>query len=320
MSNIQKIDRRDFVKLFGLASGGIILGCTVSSEKKEFIPSVNKERFHPNVFIQIEKNGNITLIASRSEMGQGIRTSLASAIAEELEADWKYISVTQAIGHEKYGNQNTDGSRSVRTRLTPMRKMGATAKMMLITTAAKKWNVAEKDCKAENHFVINKNTNDHIFFGDLVEAASRIAIPSEETIKLKNVEDFKFIGKTLKSVDLKDFIHGTATYGIDVRIPNMKFASIARCPVTFGAVKSFQKNNAEKVIGVEAIFEMPRLIPPTGKFFGMLGGIAVIGNNTWSTFQGKQALNIKWDKGENEGFDSEEFQKILTKRVRKKGS
>ena len=319
MSKIQKIDRRDFVKLFGLATGGIILGCSVSSDKKDFIPSENKAGFNPNVFVQIEKNGNVTLIAPRSEMGQGIRTSLASAIADELEADWAFVTVKQAIGHEKYGNQNTDGSRSVRTRLEPLRKMGATAKMMLITAAAKKWNVAETDCKAENHFIINKNTNDKIFFGDLVEAAASVSIPNEESIQLKDVADFKFIGKTLKSVDLKDFTHGTATYGIDVRLPNMKFAAIARCPVTFGTVKSFKKDKAEKTAGVEQIFEVPRLTPPTGKFFGMLGGVAVIANNTWAAFQGKLDLDIEWNNGENESFDSEEFKKTLTERVHKTG-
>ncbi|MFT5256791.1 MAG: isoquinoline 1-oxidoreductase beta subunit [Arenicella sp.] len=319
MSSVQKIDRRDFVKLFGLASGGIILGCSVASDSKNFMPSVQIESFQPNLFIHLQKNGNVTLIASRSEMGQGIRTSLASAIADELEADWQYVSVAQAIGHEKYGNQNTDGSRSVRTRLEPMRKMGATAKMMLITAAAKKWNVAETACKAENHFVINKDTNEQIFFGDLVADAANLPTPNEKNIQLKKVEDFKYIGKTLKSVDLKDFTHGTATYGIDIRMPNMKFAAIARSPVTFGSVKSFTKDKAEKIAGVEAIFEMPRLVPPTGKFFGMLGGVAVIANNTWAAFQGKLALDIQWNKGPNENFDSDEFKKILTKRVQKTG-
>ena len=157
MSKIQQINRRDFVKLFGLASGGIILGCNISSDKKTFIPQVDGT-FAPNLFVQIQKNGNITLLASRSEMGQGIRTSLASAIADELEADWKYITVKQATGNAKYGNQNTDGSRSVRTLLEPMRKMGATAKAMLIAAAANKWNIPKTDCKAENHFIINTQT------------------------------------------------------------------------------------------------------------------------------------------------------------------
>ncbi|WP_299061723.1 molybdopterin cofactor-binding domain-containing protein [uncultured Polaribacter sp.] len=318
MSKIAKINRRDFVKLFGLASSGIMLGCNISSDKKDFIPQVDGT-FTPNLFVQIKKDGNIIIIASRSEMGQGIRTSLASAIADELEADWQYITVKQAIGHEKYGNQNTDGSRSVRTRLEPMRKMGAIAKMMLITAAAKKWNIKEIDCKAENHFIINKNTKEKIFFGDLVESAALLKIPSDENINLKKVEDFKFIGKTLKSVDLHDFTHGKAIYGIDVKIPNMKYAAIARCPVAFGSVKKYTKNKAEKVADVTDIFDLERLKPPTGKFFGMFGGVAVIANNTWAAFQGKLALNIEWNNGENESFNTEEFKKILEERVHKKG-
>lgn len=319
MNKIQKINRRDFVKIFGLTSTGIILGCNISSDSKEFIPTTDGDSFSPNLFIEIHKNGQITLISSRSEMGQGIKTSLASAIADELEADWSYISVKQAIGHEKYGNQNTDGSRSVRTILEPMRKMGAAAKMMLIAAAAKKWNVDEKNCKAENHHVININTNEKIFYGDLVAEASKISIPKEETIKLKKVEDFKYIGKTLKSVDLNDFTHGTATYGIDIRIPNMKFAAIARCPVTFGTVKSFDSINAEKVVGVEKVISLERMAPPVGQFFGALGGVAVIANNTWAAFQGKLALNIEWNYGENHAFDTDIFKETLAKRLQKKG-
>ena len=318
MSKIAHINRRDFVKLFGLASTGIILGCNVSSNKKEFLPQVDGT-FAPNVFVQIQKDGNITLIASRSEMGQGIKTSLTSAIADELEADWQYITVKQATGNAKYGNQNTDGSRSVRTLLEPMRKMGAATKMMLITAAAKKWNVAESVCKAKNHYIMNTNSGDKIFFGDLVDEASKVAIPADENIKLKKVEDFKYIGKSLKSVDLKDFTHGTATYGIDFRIPNLKFAAIARCPVTYGTVKSFDSTDAEKVAGVEKVIELNKMDPPVGQFFGALGGVAVIANNTWSAFQGKLELDIEWNYGENHSFNSDEYKALLTQRVHQKG-
>jgi isoquinoline 1-oxidoreductase beta subunit len=318
MSSIQQVNRRDFVKLFGLASGGILLGCNISSDKKEFIPQV-EGTFTPNLFVQIQKDGNIILLASRSEMGQGIRTSLASAIADELEADWNYITVKQSTGNAKYGNQNTDGSRSVRTLLEPMRKMGATAKAMLITAAAQKWTIPESDCKAENHFIINTQNNDTIFFGDLVDEAAKVAIPAAESIKLKKVEDFKFIGKTLKSVDLKDFTHGTANYGMDIRIPNMKFAAIARCPVTFGTVKSVDKTAAEKTAGVEKIIEIERIVPPTGQFFGALGGVAVIANNTWSAFQGKLNLDIEWNYGENHSFDTEKFKEKITERLQENG-
>lgn len=318
MSKIQQINRRDFVKLFGLASTGIILGCSVSGDKKEFIPQVDGN-FTPNLFVQIQKDGKITLLASRSEMGQGIRTSLASAIADELEADWKFITVKQATGNAKYGNQNTDGSRSVRTILEPMRKMGAASKMMLITAAAQKWNVSESDCKAENHHIVNTISGNKIFFGDLVDEAAKVAIPADETIKLKKVEDFKYIGKTLKSVDLKDFTHGTAMYGIDVRIPNMKFAAIARCPVTFGTVKSFDSSRAVKTAGVEKVIKLDRIVPPTGQFFGVLGGVAVIANNTWSAFQGKLDLDIEWNYGDNHSFDTNKFKETLTQRLKEKG-
>ena len=295
MTKIQNLSRRNFVKVFGLASGGILLGCSTTGEKKGFVPKMTDEKgFTPNLFINIKKDGNITLIASRSEMGQGIRTSLASAIADELEADWSYISLQQAIGDEKYGNQNTDGSRSVRTMLAPMRKMGATAKMMLIAAAAKKWNVPKNECIADNHYIVNTITKEKIFFGDLVEEASKITLPASEEITLKATKNFKYIGKNLKSVDLKDFTHGTAVYGIDKRIPNMKFAAIARCPVTFGTIKSVDKSAAEEISGVEKIIKMDRMTPPTGKFFGMLGGVAVVANNTWAAFQGKLSLEIDW--------------------------
>ncbi len=319
MNKIQQINRRDFVKLFGLSTSGIILGCNIGSDKKEFIPTSDGNSFSPNLFVQIHKDGNITLLASRSEMGQGIRTSLASAIADELEADWKYITVKQATGNAKYGNQNTDGSRSVRTLLEPMRKMGAIAKLMLISAAAKKWNIAESDCKAENHHIINLKTKEKLFFGDLVDAAAKVEVPSEDKIQLKKVEDFKYIGKKLKSVDLKDFTHGTANYGIDVRIPNMKIAAIARCPVTFGSVKSFDATEAKAVAGVEDVVQLDRIVPPTGQFFGALGGVAVIANNTWSAFQGKLSLNIDWNKGDNENFNTESFNALLKERVQKKG-
>lgn len=318
MSKIHKVNRRDFIKLFGLASSGIILGCNLSSDQKDFIPKLDGV-FSPNLFVQINNDGKVILISSRSEMGQGIKTSLTSAIADELEADWNYIEVKQATGDSKYGNQNTDGSRSVRTRLEPMRKIGATAKMMLITAASKIWDVSEDECFAKNHFIYHSKTNRKLFYGDLVDEASKVALPSESSLKLKEVKDFNYIGKTLKSIDLKDFTHGTAKYGIDIRIPNMKFAAIQRCPVTFGKVKSFDSSFAEEIPGVEKVIKLDRIVPPTGQFFGALGGVAVVANNTWAAFQGKLDLNIDWDYGENHLFDTNDFKKTISQRISKKG-
>ena len=307
MEDIQNISRRNFVKVFGLASGGLIIGCQFTSEK-ESIKIDDGTTFAPNLFVQLKKDGKLILLCARSEMGQGIRTSLTSAIADEMDADWEYVRVEQATGDEKFGNQNTDGSRSVRTILEPMRKLGATTRAILIAAAAKKWQASLSDCTVEMHYVINKNNNKKLFFGDLVEEAMQIEIP--EDVQLKDKKDFKYIGKTLKSIDIKEFTHGTATYGLDARLPNMKFAVIARCPSTFGTVKSFDQSDAIKVAGVEAIFEVERVKRP----FGMLGGVAVVANNTWAAIQGRNNLEVTWNTGENGKYNSKNYTQKLTNR------
>jgi isoquinoline 1-oxidoreductase beta subunit len=312
MEDIQNISRRNFVKVFGLASGGLIIGCQFTSEK-ESIRIDDGTTFTPNLFVQLKKDGKLILLSSRSEMGQGIKTSLTSAIADEMDADWEYVSVDQATGNKKFGNQNTDGSRSVRTILEPMRKLGATTRAILIATAAKKWQISPSDCTAEMHYVINKNNNKKLFFGDLVEEAMQIEIPKD--VQLKDKKDFKYIGKTLKSIDIKDFTHGTATYGLDARLPNMKFAVIARCPSTFGTVKSFDNSDAIKVAGVEAVFEVERVKRP----FGMLGGVAVVANNTWAAIQGRNNLEVIWDTSENGKYNSKNYTQKLTNRVHTRG-
>ena len=311
--------RRDFVKIFGLATGGLLLGCNVSADKVVVNTLEDGISFVPNLFIQLQKDGTVTIVVARSEMGQGIRTSMASAIAEDLEADWKYVTVQQATGDTKFGNQNTDGSRSIRTLLKPMRKMGAMARSILEQAAAKKWNIAASDCKAENHFVVNNTTGEKVFFGDLVEEAKTIAIPSDENIILKDKKEFKYIGKkVIRGIDMEDFLHGKANYGLDARLPNMKFAAIARSPVAFGSVKSFDTSEATEISGVEQVVQLDRLIPPAGQFFGMLGGVAVIANNTWSAFQGKNNLNVKWESGINESYDTEKFKEKLISRIHNK--
>jgi len=312
MDAIQNMSRRNFVKVFGLASGGLIIGCQFSGTDK-VVRIDDGTSFTPNLFVQLKKDGKLVLMASRSEMGQGVRTSLTSVIADEMDADWSFVSVTQATGDSKFGNQNTDGSRSIRTIFEPMRKMGATARAMLVSTAAKKWNVSTSDCKTKNHYVINSLTKDKLFYGDLVEDAMNVEIPTE--VSLKDKKDFTYIGKTLKSVDLNDFTHGTAVYGIDARLPNMKFATIARSPSTFGTVKSVDKTATMNITGVEQVVALERVKRP----FGMLGGVAVIATNTWAAIQGKNSLNIVWDKGLNGAYDSEKFMQKITNRVHNKG-
>jgi len=311
MSDIHNMSRRSFVKNIGLASGGLIIaGSTYFYfDKKE--PD-NLIEFNPNLFIQLNSDGSLILIASRSEMGNGVRTSLTSVIADEMDADWNKVIVKQAVGDVKYGDQNTDGSKSVLFLYETMRKMGATARAMLITAAAKTWQVPEEECTAENHFIIH-SSGKKLEFGALVETAKTLKVPT--TVVYKNPNNFKYIGKHLKSIDINEYVNGSAVFGLDKRLPNMKFVAIARCPVTFGTVKSFDKTAAMKIRGVEAVIEIPRIEKP----FGPLGGVAVIATNTWAAFKGKAALEIEWNYGENENYDSDKYMNQITENVHKPG-
>lgn len=294
------------------------MGCNFSGQTPVINTLEDGISFVPNLFIQLRKNGKVTIVVTRSEMGQGIRTSMAAAIADEMEADWNLVKVLQATGDAKFGDQNTDGSRSIRTLLNPMRKMGAMARSILEQAAAKKWNTEVANCKAENHFVINTISGEKIAFGKLVTEARTIPAPKENSIQLKDKKEFKYIGKGLKSVDLDDFTRGRARYGLDMVIPNMKYAAIARCPVTFGKVKSFDARDAKEVFGVEEVIQLDRIKPAAGQqFFGMLGGVAVVASNTWSAFQGKNNLTVEWDMGSNESYDSKKYNEKIVKRVQK---
>lgn len=310
MKDVKNVSRRSFLKGLGLASGGLIIasGTTlfIGCEPKEVI------EFNPNLFVQLNSDGNLILVASRSEMGQGVRTSLTSVIADEMEADWDRVSIKQAVGDVKYGDQNTDGSKSVRLLYEEMRKIGAATKAVLITAAAKKWEVPASELKAENHFVIS-NSGKKIGFGELVEIAKTIEVPKD--VVLKDPKDFKFIGKYLPSKDVENLSNGSAVFGLDKRLDNMKFAAIKRCPVTFGTVKSFDKTEALKIAGVLDVVEIPRVEKP----FGPLGGVAVVATNTWAAFKGKEALKVEWDFGANANYDTEEYMKQITANVQKKG-
>lgn len=312
MKKIQNISRRSFVRSIGLASGGLILACNTSvfSDKEKEIK--NLINFNPNLFVQLNSDGSLILVASRSEMGNGVRTSLPSIIADEMEADWSKVSIQQATGDKKYGDQNTDGSRSIRYLFDTMRQMGATAKAMLITAAAQTWNVSEEECKAENHFIVH-SSGKKLGFGELVEVAKTLEVPTD--VQLKDSKNYKYIGKSLKSIDVDDYVSGNAIFGLDKRLPNMKFAAVARCPVTFGTVKTFDKTETLKIKGVLDVIEIPRIERP----FGALGGIAVVATNTWAAFKGRDALKIEWNFGANKDYDSENYMNQITKNVDKQG-
>ena len=181
MDAIQNMSRRNFVKVVGLASGGLIIGCQFTSCNTEIVRIDDGTTFTPNLFVQLKKDGTLILLASRSEMGQGIRTSLTSVIADEMDADWNFVTVVQATGDSKFGNQNTDGSRSIRTIFEPMLKIGATSIAFLIPSSLKLWNISISSFKTQYHYVINTITNAHFFSAYLLDASMHIPVPTTFT-------------------------------------------------------------------------------------------------------------------------------------------
>jgi isoquinoline 1-oxidoreductase beta subunit len=313
---IRKIDRRSFLKATGLTATGVVLGLQMQScaPKKVGAP------FSPNVYLTINGDGTIVIVAHRQEMGTGIRTNLPLVLADELGADWSKVSLVQAVGDEpKYGDQNTDGSYSVRMFFEPMRKAGASARLMLEKAAASQWGVSVSECKAEDNAIVNKQNGKKIPFGDLTEIASKLEVPKAEEIKLKDKSEWKYIGKSTGTYDAPYIANGTAVFGLDKKVEGMKYAVVARCPVWGGKVKTYNADKAKVVPGVIAVKEIPASNIPAD-FHVPMGGIAIVADNTWSAIQGRNALEIEWDFGPNADYDTEAYINEMKAKVKKKGT
>jgi isoquinoline 1-oxidoreductase beta subunit len=273
----------------------------------------------PLVFVAIGEDGTVTVVCHRSEMGQGVRTSMPMIVADELEADWKRVRVVQAPGDQKrFGNQDTDGSRSTRHFFEPMRRCGAAARAMLETAAAARWNVPVGEVEAQNHEVVHRASGRRLGYGAVAKDAAKLPVPSRETLRLKDPSRFRYIGKgNVKLVDGPDIASGKAQYGIDTRLPGMLYAVVARPPVYGGKVAKYDAAQALKVPGVVRVVEIESSQPPAE--FNPLGGVAVIGRTTWAAIKGREALKIEWDDGPNREYDSETFKAMLEEAARKPG-
>ena len=252
-------------------------------------------------------------------MGQGVRTGMPMIVADELEADWRRVRVVQATGDEKrFGNQDTDGSRSTRHFFDPMRRCGAAARTMLEAAAAARWKVPVTEVEAKNHEVVHRPTGRRLGYGALAKAAASQAVPARETLRLKTPAQFRYIGKgQLKLVDAPDIVTGKAQYGMDTRLDGMLYAVVARPPVYGGKVVRYDATEALKVPGVVRVVEIESDSPPP--MFNPLGGVAVIGRNTWAAIQGRRALKIEWEDGPNASYDSTTFKVTLEEAARKPG-
>jgi isoquinoline 1-oxidoreductase beta subunit len=277
----------------------------------------DRATLHANIFVGIQPDGTVYIVAHRSEMGTFIRTSLPLVLADELDADWKRVKIDQAIGDRRYGDQNTDGSRSIRSFFDIMRECGAAARWMLIQAAALQWNVPAPECSTEPHTVVHNATGRRLGYGELAAAAARLTVPKKEQLQLKKPSEWRYIGKGMTSVDLEKLCTGKALYGMDARVEGMVYASIEHPPVFGGKVKTLDDQEALKVAGVHQTVSIDAFKPPAA--FQPLGGVAVIADNTWAAFQGRKKLNITWDNGPNESYDSVEYKKELRETTHKPG-
>lgn len=297
------VSRRTFLKLSvtvgAAAGGGLLLGFSmpaVSQDQKSGKSVIGGDAneaaqngvFAPNAFIQIDTAGKVTLVIPKVEMGQGVYTSIPMLIAEELEVPLDTVTLDHAPPDEKLftdpllGGQLTGGSTSIRYAWEPMRKAGATARMLLIGAAAQQWQVDAASCHAKSGQVIHAASNRSIGYGQLVDAAAKLPVP--QNVPLKDPKDFKIIGTAVKRLDSPEKVDGTATFGLDVRLPDMVYAAIANCPVFGGKLASVDDTNAKKIPGVRQVVKIDN-------------AVAVTGDHTWAAKRGLQALDIKWNEG-----------------------
>ncbi|KWC19939.1 xanthine dehydrogenase family protein molybdopterin-binding subunit [Burkholderia ubonensis] len=295
------VSRRTFLK-FGMtlgaaAGGGLLLGFSVPAAggdaRRSVIGGDANEApragvFAPNAFVQIDRNGQVTLVMPKVEMGQGVYTSLPMLIAEELEVPLSNVTLDHAPPNEKLffdpllGGQLTGGSTSIRYAWEPMRRAGATARTLLVSAAAKQWGVDPAACRAENGEVLHPPSGRRASYGQLADAAAKLPVPKD--VALKKPADFKLVGKPVKRLDSPEKVDGTARFGLDVRLPGMLVAVIVNSPVFGGTVASVDDTTARQIRGVRRIVRAD-------------DAVAVVGDHTWAAKRGASALVVKWNEG-----------------------
>lgn len=331
MIRIENVGRRDFLK--GVAGAGAFVlavrfapEALFAGERGEASPITGavdaaapmaKAPLHPSVYLAVDTDGTVYIVAHRSEMGNGVRTSLPRIVADELDADWARVKVVQATGDEKYGDQDTDGSHSVVSFFVPLREAGASARLMLVRAAAAQWNVPVKECETELHTVVHEPSGKKMGYGELAAAASKLDVPKKEDLQLKSRSQWRYIGKPAPSYDLKALCSGKAVYGQDLHMPGMLYASIAHPPVLGGTIKSLDDKAALATKGVTQTATIETFTPPVG--YKALGGVAVLADNTWAANQGRKKLSIEWEKSPHAVYSSDAYRKELQETARKPG-
>ena len=320
MIQVENVSRRGFLKGM-LGAGALVLSAQILPERL-FGANVNagesgmsKAVFEPSVYLAVDTDGTVYIVCHRAEMGSGNRTGLPRIVADELDADWNRVKVVQAPGDPKYGDQDTDGSHSVRDFFVPLREAGATGRLMLVRAAAETWGVPEKECTTESSAVVHKASGKKLGYGELARTAAKLPVPKKEELQLKKPSEWEYIGKPASSYDLKDMVSGKATYGQDLHMDGMLYASVAHPPVYGSTVKSVDDAAALKVAGVKQTAMIDTFKPPVT--MQALGGVAVLADSTYAAFQGKKKLKVDWETSEHSVWTSDAYRKELEATSRK---
>jgi isoquinoline 1-oxidoreductase beta subunit len=320
MKPIENVSRREFLGGVLSASAFVLVARVVPQSVSAQAAARTKAEsaaLHPSIYLGIEPDGTVFIVTHRSEMGTGIRTSLPLVAADELDADVKRVTIEQGIGDARYGDQNTDGSRSIRDFFDAFRQAGASARLMLVRAAAAQWNVPASECQAVLHEVVHRPSGRKLGYGALAPAAGRLPVPKREELTFKQRSEWRYIGKDNAIYDLADICTGKAVFGMDVAREGMVYASVEHPPVVGGKVRSVDDREALQVRGVQKVIPIDPFKPPYQ--FQPLGGVAVIADSTWAAFQGRKKLKVDWDHGANAGYNSEAFRKQLSASVTQAG-
>jgi isoquinoline 1-oxidoreductase beta subunit len=311
------LSRRKFLKVSVAAGAGLTIGIYLSgcqgsptptppptsppeptaTPEPAAIPN-EASLLEPNVYLTVDKRGIVTIRSFRSEMGQGIRTAIAMIVAEELDVEWPAVRIEQSPTDPAYGNQVTGGSVSISQHFVTLRQAGGAARQMLVTAASNRWGVEAASCLTESGEVIHPDGEQRLPYGELVDAAAELPIPARQEVQLKDPQDFRIIGTPVPLYDAPQMVKGGTIYGSDVSVPNMLYATVARCPEFGGKVGSFDATPARAVAGVHDVIQID-------------SGIAVVAENTWAAIQGRAALDITWQEGSYAAWDSASIRHLL---------
>ena len=287
------VNRRSFLKLAGMAGGGLVLAFYIGDQATAFANSDATKGFVPNAFLRIAPDGTIVILSKGPEIGQGIKTAFPMIVAEELDADWSKVRVEQAaINPTVFGRQSAGGSRSIPTAWDQLRRAGAAGRAMLVAAAAKEWNVAESEITTANSVVTHKASGKSLTYGELTTKAAALPVPDEKALKLKDRKDYKLLGQRITGVDNLQVVTGQPLFGIDQVVPNMQFAVFEKCPAVGGKVRSANLDEIKKLPGVTNAF----VVEGTGKPTEVMPGVAILANSTWAAMSARRKLKVDWDE------------------------